>query len=182
MLLCLMLHQIALYGLKLFCLALLIESVLLTTCSAYLLEHMEFFLGGMGSRTHLIVRWRESCLCLPVEPLCLLGQPCCFQLQQLACWDSNSWGDSRWGDGWLCGFTLGRGLPGTVSETGHIASRILTSMGGGIATIALGSIVEIRARTAHACMEREILIENFPLFFSPPFTYSLLNPWTSLCI
>ena len=33
---------------------------------------------------------------------------------------------------------MGRGLPGTVSETGHVASRILTFMGGGIATIALG--------------------------------------------
>jgi hypothetical protein len=42
--------------------------------------------------------------------------------------------------------------------------------------------VEIRACTAHACMECEILIKIFLLFFSPLFTYSLLNPWTSLCI
>jgi len=108
--------------------------------SAYLLECMEFFLGGMGSWMCLIIGWRESCLCLLVEPLCLPGQPCCFQLQQLAHWDSNSWGDSRWGDSWLRGFTLGRGLPGTVLETGHVASRILTSVGGGIAAITSGSM------------------------------------------
>ena len=89
---------------------LLIKSVLLTTCLASLLECMEFFLSGTGSWMRLIIRWREPCLCLLGEPVCLLGQPCCLQLQQPARWDLISWGDGGWGDGWLCGFTLGGGL------------------------------------------------------------------------
>ena len=58
----------------------------------------------------LIVRWREPCLCLLGEPVCLPGQPCYLQLQQPARWDSNSWGDGGWGNSWFCGFTSGGGL------------------------------------------------------------------------